>query len=74
MVGTRSQGEVRPVTPRTETISLGRAIWQPDKAKTYQCPTCKRPVFTKYEGDAIPTAIRCEASRQQHVVEWPIEE
>jgi hypothetical protein len=46
---------------RVEIIPGDRVIWQSDKAKTYQCPVCMRPVFSQYEGDDLP-AIVCEGA------------
>ena len=44
------------------------AVYQSERAKTYQCPTCAGPVFTDYEGDALPSIV-CDRPRG-HLVEW----
>jgi hypothetical protein len=50
-----------------EIVPGDRAIWQSDRAKTYRCPVCLRPVFSGYEGDESPT-IYCDGSGQHRLV------
>lgn len=57
------------ITSTEEFVPRAGAIWQSDTAKTYQCDVCKAPVFTQYEGDALPT-IECHGL-EGHLVKWP---
>lgn len=52
-----------------EHVPGGRAIWQSDGAKTYQCPTCLQSVFSQYEGTESPE-VECKANGD-HVLRWP---
>ena len=52
---------------RTETIPKAGAIYQSEKAKTYQCPHCFGPVFCQYEGESRPVI---ECLEGEHVVKW----
>jgi len=53
-----------------EVVPGGRVIWQSEKAKTYLCPVCWRPVFSQYEGDAVPT-ITCDPGMPgSHRLQW----
>lgn len=53
---------------REEFVPAGRAIWQSDTAKTYQCPFCLRPVFSTHEGEDMPVIV-CEP-RIGHRLQW----
>ena len=57
------------MSEREELIPFGRVIWQSETAKTYQCPTCLRPIFSQYEGDESPTVI-CHGPMADHRLCW----
>jgi hypothetical protein len=59
-----------PRPPHEEYVPRGRAIWQSERANTYQCPTCQAPVFTQYEGAVLPSEIVCDGLKG-HLVRWP---
>lgn len=46
------------MSSRQELVPGNRAIWQPDTAKTYRCPTCQGPIFSQNTNDVVP-AIEC---------------
>lgn len=56
---------------KEEFVAKGRAIWQSDAAKTYQCPTCYLPIFSQHEGDDQPT-IACNPDG--HRLQWSVAE
>lgn len=57
------------MSEREDVIPYGRAIWQSNTAKTYQCPFCLRPLFSQYEGDDSPTVI-CNGPLAEHRLRW----
>jgi hypothetical protein len=54
---------------RNEVISTNRAIWQPETAKTYQCPECLAAIKTQYEYEDLP-AIECLRPYGLHSLTW----
>lgn len=51
----------------SEFVPNDRAIWQPDRANTYQCSVCKRPIFSQFEGEALPM-VDCQPNG--HLLTW----
>lgn len=56
-------------TRRVEFVPNDRAIYQNDRAKTYQCPWCLHPIFSQYEGDDKPVVL-CHGITKGHTLTW----
>lgn len=63
----RSSKVVAAAGALSEFVPNDRAIWQPDRAKTYQCSVCKRPIFSQFEGEALPM-VDCQPNG--HLLTW----